>query len=102
MKNIYILIISIFLLSSCGGLKDAGKVLRNEKVTTTDEFLVKKKRPLVLPPDYQKLPVPGEIKNNEFSEEEKIKSILKVPSQVKNNTNKSSSVEKSILDKIRK
>ncbi len=102
MKNIYILIISIFLLSSCGGLKDAGKVLRNEKVTTTDEFLVKKKRPLVLPPDYQKLPVPGEIKNKEFSEEEKIKSILKVPSQVKNNTNKSSSVEKSILDKIRK
>ena len=43
MKNIYILIVTIFLLSSCGGLKDAGKVLRNEKITTTDEFLVKKK-----------------------------------------------------------
>ena len=65
MKNIYILIITIFLLSSCGGLKDAGKVLRNEKITTTDEFLVKKKRPLVLPPDYQKLPKPGEIKNKD-------------------------------------
>lgn len=94
--------ISIFLFSSCGGLKDAGKVLRNEKITTTDEFLVKKKRPLVLPPDYQKLPKPGEIKNKEFTEEEKIKSILKVPNEDKTNTNKSSSVEKSILDKIRK
>ena len=94
--------ISTFLLSSCGGLKDAGKVLRNEKTVTTDEFLVKKKRPLVLPPDYQKLPEPGEIKNKEFSEEEKIKSILKAPKQDKTNRNKSSSVEKSILDKIRK
>ena len=102
MKNFYILMISTFLLSSCGGLKDAGKVLRNEKTATTDEFLVKKKRPLVLPPDYQKLPEPGEIKNKEFSEEEKIKSILKAPKQDKTNRNKSSSVEKSILDKIRK
>ena len=101
MKNIYILIITIFLLSSCGGLKDAGKVLRNEKITTTDEFLVKKKRPLVLPPDYQKLPRPGEIKNKENNEEENIKSILKAPKETINE-NKSSSTEKSILEKIRK
>ena len=43
MKNIKVLIITLFLFTSCGGLKDAGKVLRNEKVKTTDEFLVKKK-----------------------------------------------------------
>ena len=101
MKNIYILIVTIFLLSSCGGLKDAGKVLRNEKITTTDEFLVKKKRPLVLPPDYQKLPKPGEIKNKENNEEETIKSILKAPKETIKE-NKSSSTEKSILEKIRK
>ena len=94
--------ISIFLLSSCGGFKNAGKVLRNEKITTTDEFLVKKKRPLVLPPDYQKVPEPGEIKDKEISEEDKIKTILKAPNQDKTNKNKSSSIEKSILDKIRK
>ena len=101
MKNIYILIVTIFLLSSCGGLKDAGKVLRNEKITTTDEFLVKKKRPLVLPPDYQKLPKPGEIKNKENNAEENIKSILKAPKETIKE-NKSSSTEKSILEKIRK
>ena len=43
MKKINILIIALFLLNSCGGLKKAGKVLRNEKITTTDEFLVEKK-----------------------------------------------------------
>ena len=42
MKKIYILLISLFTLNSCGGFKEAGKVLRNEKTTTTDEFLVKK------------------------------------------------------------
>ena len=43
MKNIYLLLTTTFIFFACGGLQDAGKVLRNEKVRTTDEFLVKKK-----------------------------------------------------------
>ena len=43
MKHINFLLIFSFFLVSCSGLRDAGKVLRNEKVRTTDEFLVKKK-----------------------------------------------------------
>ena len=42
MNKIILLIISTTLLISCSGFKDAGKVLRNEKITTTDEFLIKK------------------------------------------------------------
>ena len=42
MKNIYLLSIFLLVLVSCGGFKEAGKVLRNEKKNTTDEFLVKK------------------------------------------------------------
>ena len=37
------------------GLSDAERVLRNEKKNTTDEFLVKKKKPLTLPPEYDTL-----------------------------------------------
>ena len=44
MNKITLIFIIIFLLNSCGGFKEAGKVLRNEKTRTTDEFLVKKKR----------------------------------------------------------
>ena len=51
MKNFKFLLILIFVLTSCSGLQDVGKVLRNEKIRTTDEFLVKKRNPLVLPPD---------------------------------------------------
>ena len=47
MNKIALIFIIIFLLNSCGGLKEAGKVLRNEKIRTTDEFLVKKKKILL-------------------------------------------------------
>ena len=52
----------MFHLYSCGTMSEAGKVLRNEKIKTTDEFLVKKRQPLVLPPDYDTLPTPGTTK----------------------------------------
>ena len=58
MKKINLLLIVYFFLLSCGGLKDAGKVLRNEKIRTTDEFLVKKRNPLVLPPNFEEIPEP--------------------------------------------
>ena len=54
MKNLSFILSIIILLTSCGGISDAGKVLRNEKIKTTDEFLVKKRNPLVLPPNYEK------------------------------------------------
>ena len=40
---------------------EAKKVLSNEKIKTTDEFLVKKRDPLVLPPNYKDLPKPGTL-----------------------------------------
>ena len=43
MKNLVIFFSSIILLSACSSIEEAGKVLRNEKINSTDEFLVKKK-----------------------------------------------------------
>ena len=63
MNKIILLIISAALLISCSGFKDAGKVLRNEKITTTDEFLIKKRDPLVLPPDFREIPKPKSQSN---------------------------------------
>ena len=59
-KNLLIFFIFSLVLNSCNTLSEAGKVLRNEKIRTTDEFLVKKREPLSLPPDYKKLPEPGQ------------------------------------------
>jgi len=59
MKKFKIILLSIFVLTflnTCGTVKDA---FSNQKKNNTDEFLVEKKSPLELPPDFEKLPLPG-------------------------------------------
>ena len=95
-------VIIFFLLSACGGTLDSVKRgLSGQKKVSTDEFLVEKKDPLVLPPGYHDLPEPGHTAIDEDSDEKSISSILKVEN---NNQNTSSSetmsLEKSILKKI--
>ena len=93
--------ILILLLHSCsGGLSDASKVLRNEKARTTDEFLVKKRAPLALPPNYESLPTPGSQEKVQNDNENKIKSILAIPE--KSASSKTTTVEQLIISKIGK
>ncbi len=101
MKNI-ILIIVFFLFISCQGLKDAGKVLRNEKIKNTDEFLVEKRNPLVLPPNFEEIPVPGSVSKSKKNEDDKIKQIFKTPNSENITKSESSTIEESILNRIRK
>ena len=80
MKTKIILITLIVAFTSCQSVKDG---LSGRKSGNSDEFLVQKKNPLVLPPDYSKLPKPddsGEDKNQlEIIEEETdIQNILNV------------------------
>ena len=100
-KNYYIIFIFIFF-AACGGFEDAKKVLRNEKIRTTDEFLVEKKEPLILPPNYEVIPEPGSISNKDISEEKKIKKMIETNDKKLNGNNKTTSTEELILEKIRK
>ena len=99
-KNFFLLSF-IVLLISCRS-SEVGKVLRNEKVKNTDEFLVKQKQPLELPPDYDKIPIPNSKKTNKDNENQKIQSILNSKNQNISTKSNSSSVEESIIEKIRK
>ena len=100
MKKFNILIIFFILITSCQSFKDAGKVLRNENVNNSDEFLVEKREPLILPPNYEDLPEPGSLKEENKNNNNKIQEILNSPKIEK--TKKFSSTEKAILDKISK
>ena len=102
MRKINLLIILFYVLASCQSLDDAGKVLRNEKTRSTDEFLVKKKEPLVMPPNFDEIPEPSSQKKKEQNEDEKIKKILNAPKIKDVSKNKPSTVEESILNKINK
>ena len=102
-KSVFILII-FFLFTACTNLNEAKKVLKNEKTNSTDEFLVKKKKPLTLPPDYDKLPLPNSISKSDdefLSNEEKIKNILRLEEENLSENNSSSSLEESIIKQIR-
>ena len=100
-KNFIFIFIFIFL-SNCQGLSDFKKTMRGEKVNTTDEFLIKKKDPLILPPQHEELPLP---KGSDFQEKEgnTVQSILKTGqnSEIKKSSSVSS-LEKKILEELRK
>ena len=102
MKKINIILIIFIFLTSCSGMSDAKKVLKNEKIKTTDEFLVKKRNPLVLPPNFEEIPEPGTKPKKNENEADKIKKILKAPKTESTQNSKSKSVEESILKRIRK
>ena len=68
--------------------------------------MVKKKEPLELPPNYDKIPAPGSLKDRsekKIPEDEKIKKILKATDLNKSQKeNVTGSTEKSILERIKK
>ena len=99
MKKIFLLIV-IFTLAACQATKD---VLTLKKKNNSDEFLVEKKNPLVLPPDFGELPIPEDIKvkSKNQSSSEKTISLDKENLTSKKDKNLSS-IEKSILKKIKK
>ena len=102
MKKTYYPIIILLFLASCSSLEDAAKVLKNEKIKTTDEFLVKKRKPLILPPNFEEIPEPGSISETKEDEADKIKKILKIPEAETPTSSKKNSVEQSVLNKIKK
>lgn len=103
-KNIYILIIIIFsiFLYSCQTAKDA--LQGKKRSEQSDEFLVEKKNPLALPPDYDKLPVPGNKKESNINSKQTsdIKKIINLNegNEVETDSSDTSSIEESILKKI--
>tara|TARA_Y100001970_G_scaffold262178_1_gene346127 strand:+ start:1618 stop:1944 length:327 start_codon:yes stop_codon:yes gene_type:complete len=92
-----------FLLYSCQTVKEAvGGKKRSEQ---SDEFLVQKKNPLAMPPDYDELPAPGkqEVSPETFSDENEVKDLLNIKggeTSEQNNNDNSSDLESSILEKI--
>lgn len=101
MKKKLTTVIFLYFLSSC--TQDAFVL---KKKNSTDEFLVEKKNPLVLPPDYGKLPVPQDnLDNKKDPSEFDIEEIFnkKTPSEVpeKNKDSNKNTLGELILEKIR-
>ena len=106
--NKYITLIFIFVitlsLTSCGGTRD---FLTNAKKPGGDEFLVEKKQPLTMPPNFEDIPVPMSEEQEEIGEQETSESeITEMLKELEGESNQSSeeisgNLENSILKKIK-
>ena len=102
-----IIIIIFFLITSCASSwDDVKKGLGGAKRTSTDEFLVKKKEPLVMPPKWKNLPEPGGImeSDNEVKEVTDIEELIKLGKNKESSTNYeqgNGNLEELILKKIK-
>jgi len=102
MIRIFLIIIIIGFSSACTSVKDG---LTLKKKSGADEFLVKKKNPLVLPPEFDDLPIPDEenLNEEEVAENEIEKLLSKNKDKIDNSqiNENSSEIEKNVLKKIK-
>ena len=101
-KTIFLMLL-IFLVTSCadtwGNVK---RGLTGAKQKSTDEFLVQKKDPLILPPDFDSLPSPSD-KEEAIEEMSSFEKTFKQESETEITASSAgSSAEDSILKQIRK
>ena len=76
MKKFKILIsfyLILLFLNSCGTIK---KGFENPKKNSSDEFLVEKKSPLVMPPEFNELPIPSQNNATDQKKENNIKNLI--------------------------
>ena len=102
-----IIIIIFFLITACASSWDiVKKGLGGAKRTSTDEFLVRKKEPLVMPPKWKNLPKPGGVmkSDDEVIEATDIEELMKLGKNEESSTNYEQgkgNLEESILEKIK-
>ncbi len=97
----YLLILTF--LNSCGAIKEG---FSTQKKDNTDEFLVEKKNPLKLPPDFEQLPLPNAGIDMNQDQNQEIKNLITEKENADNNTDDKSqngkNLEEFLLDKIKK
>ncbi len=100
-KKILVFLSMVILLSGCSTIK---KGFQPDK-RSGEEFLVEKKSPLVMPPDFDELPIPNQEKVIKENRKSGIKSLLigsKDKTDIEETDQNISPIEKLILKQIKK
>ena len=101
-KFIIFVVSLISILSSCGTVREG---FTNQKKNSSDEFLVEKKSPLIVPPNFDDLPVPTNQNLSENSDQNEIKDLIVKSKENDQNSEEPKDVnqtfEENLLDKIK-
>jgi hypothetical protein len=99
-KLIFCLLLFVFF-TSCGAVREG---FSNQKKNNSDEFLVEKKSPLIMPPDFDELPIPNNQNNDDKTQETAIKKLISTTDndayKSENTVSSSTNLEKSLIEKI--
>ena len=104
-NKILLILVLCFTLTACQSVKDG---LSGNKSNNSDEFLVQKKNPLVLPPNYLKLPKPKVLATEMeevslYQDDLDIKKLLGIEKEAKNlPSTKNGDAEEFVLRNIKK
>ena len=108
-KNNYSIFLLIFLFFVTG-CQDVKKGFSGKKIDQGEEFLVIKKNPLVVPPDFEKMPLPKNDNDNmnsfkaESEQDNEFKKLLEIKDKktgASTSKEKTGDLEKKIIDKIK-
>ena len=99
-KKICFILVLTLILQGCSTLKEG---FRSQKKNSTDEFLVEKKSPLVMPPNYNDLPEPTTNQQSVKKENNPIKSLLQENDSLIDNDiiDEEKKLEDTLLEKIK-
>ena len=95
---LFILGTALIILSGCSTIKEG---FQNPKKNSSDEFLVEKKSPLVMPPEFNELPIPDQNIDNDQQKENNIKNLIKDNNVDVEQETSDGSLEETILGKIK-
>ena len=98
-KLLNLFFLFLFILNSCGTVREG---FQNPKKNSSDEFLVEKKSPLVIPPEFDQLPVPNDNKDQTNNTQSSFKTLLSDTEQEIDENLPNKNLEETLLDKIKK
>ena len=101
LKILFLIIIYGLLSSSCSTVQ---KAFDPERKNSSDEFLIEKKSPLSMPPDFEKLPLPQNKQTDDQNQSDDIETLItnsQLDNKNKSIDNSSKELEESIIDKIK-
>ena len=86
------------LLSACESAREGFSL---KKQDNSDEFLVEKKNPLVMPPDYENLPKPEDFQSQKKKRQNEFEEVISNTKNVSSNDSlEKTSIEQSVIEKI--
>jgi hypothetical protein len=103
MKNTFkisLILIIVFILQGCANVKEGLSLKKKEGI---DEFLIERKNPLTVPPDFSNLPKPRNSKDENKIDDKDIdlkKVLTETPGDI--SVSSSDNIEKSISDILNK